>query len=235
MNHTPDAIEDRPLQPAWHGWRATGAAFLVVSLLGLSAGVFLEFFLPTHLSQTLPSVAALQMLISAQAIFLVMFYPLLAGSRRSRRADAFLLRGVFEYVILLAASMPLYVLAAYLSDATVTDVIRSLLYLSAVATGALGLGLWVRAGRVSIITAVTLAGALIAVVGPVLYYLLAELTDASGSAGWLWWASPATCAFESAGSRGANWYPTPIWAWALWPVAGIALAFTFLMVHEKKK
>lgn len=235
MNHTLDAIDDPPLQPAGHEWRATGVVFLIVSLLALSAGVFPGFFLPAHRSQIGTGSSALQMLISTQAIFLVMFYPLLAGRRRASRTGAFLLQSAFECVLFLTAGIPLYVVAAYLSDATAADVIRSLLYLSAVATGALGLGLWVRAGfaeasprragRVWIITAVTLAGALIAVGGPVLYYLLAELTDASVSAGWLWWASPTTCAFESAGAGGTNWYPTPIWAWALWPVVGAVLFF----------
>ena len=285
MNHTSDAIDERLLPgtatrravagcPAEHGWRAVGVVFLVVSLLALSAGAFFGFFLPAHLSGNRFGSPALQVLISVQAVFLIMFWPLpvvrpskkvgwhlqpeRSGGcgcrmRQERKAPTssaslrsaplegatrqlgFLFRSAAEYIIFLAVSIPLYVVAAYLSDATATDVIRSLLYLSAVATGAMGLGLWAQAGRVSIITAVTLAGALIAVGGPVLCYLLVELTDASMSAGWLWRGSPATCAFESAAARGANWYPTPIWAWALWPVVGIALTFTFLMVHGSKK
>ncbi len=235
MNHTSDAIDERLLCPAEHGWRVAGAVFLVVSLLALSAGAFFGFLLPAHWSGNRLGPPALQVLISVQAVFLIMFWPLLVGQRRYRGIGAFLFRSAVEYIIFLAVSVPLYVVAAYLSDATATDVIRSLLYLSAVATGAMGVGLWARTGRAAIITVVTLAGALIAVGGPVLYYLLVELTDAAGSVGWLWRGSPATWAFESAAARGANWYPTPIWAWALWPVVGIALTFTYLIVHESKK
>ncbi len=230
MNHITDATDERLHCPSKYGWRAAGAVFLLVSLLALAAGAFWEFFLPAHQMGTRTGPPALQMLISTQAVFLVMFWPLLVGRRQYRRIGVFLFRSVVEYVIFLAVSVPLYVVAAYLSDATATDVIRSLLYLSAVAVGALGLGLWVQAGRAAIVTVVTLAGALVAVGMPVMYYLLAELT-AAGSVGWLWWASPATCAFESAAARAANWYPTPLWAWALWPVVGVVL----FLVHELKK
>lgn len=234
MNHATNVIDERPSQSAGHVWRATGVVFLVVSLLGLAAGAFWEFFLPVYRTLNIPNPPTLQVLISVQAVFLVMFWPLLMGQRRYRRIGAMLFRAAVKYVIFLAASVPLYVIAAWLSDATATDVIRSLLYLSAVAAGALGMGLWVRTGRTAIITAVTLAGALIGLGGPVMYYLLAELTDAAGSVGWLWWASPATCAFESAAARAANWYPTPIWAWSLWPVVGAVLTFAFLLVGSDR-
>ncbi len=267
MNYTTDPIDERPDQPAGHVWRATGVVFLVVSLLGLSAGTFWEFFLPAHRTLNITNPPALQMLISAQAIFLIMFWPLLVprqlsfdgwhlqpersggcGCRIGNGANAptssaslrfaplegathhagFLFRGAAEYVIFLVASVPLYIVAAWLSDATMTDVIRSLLYLSAVSAGALGLGLWVRTGRTAIITAVTLAGVLIGLGGPAMYYLLVELTEASGSVDWLWWASPVTCAFDQAGARDPNWYPAPLWAWSLWPVTGVTLFFAFL-------
>ena len=221
-----------------------GAVFLVVSLLALSAGAFWEFFLPAHWLGTRPGPPVLQVLISVQAVFLIMFWPLLVGQRRYRRIGAFLFRSAVEYVIFLAVGIPLYVVAAYLSDATATDVIRSVCYLSAVAMGALGLGLWVQAGlatasprqagRAAIITAATLAGALIGLGGPVMYYLLAELTDAAGSADWLWWASPATCAFESAAARVLHWYPPPLWAWALWPVVGIVLFFASYLSADRQ-
>ena len=228
MNHTTDPIDERPLQPAGHVWCATGVVFLVVSLLGLSAGAFWEFFLPAHRTLNIPNPPALQMLVSAQAIFLIMFWPLLVP-----RQLKFLFHGVAEYVIFLAASVPLYVVAAWLSDATSTDVSRSLLYLSAVGVGAMGLGLWARTGRTAIITAVTLAGVLIGLGGPAMYYLLVELTSEAGSVDWLWLASPVTCVFDLAGARDPNWYPTPLWAWALWPVAGVTLAFLYLLAGEK--
>ncbi len=240
--------------------------FLVVSLLGLAAGAFWEFFLPLHRTANISNPPALQMLVSAQAVFLIMFWPLLiirnrrtdevgwhgqVGAKRRLDRDervteddtaklhsvpldratpqaGFLFRGAAEYVIFLAASVPLYVVAAWLSDATMIDVFRSLLYLSAVAAGALGLRLWVQTGRTAIITTITLAGVLIGLGGPVMYYLLVELTSEAGSVDWLWWASPATCAFDQAVARGANWYPAPLWAWSLWPVAGVVLFFAFL-------
>lgn len=221
-------------KPVLHLWRAGGVAFLLVSLAALSAGAFCEFFLAPQRMENLLTPPALQMLLAAQAVFLVMFYPLIYSRRRNGGAGAMLVRGGIEQIIFLAVSIPLYVVAAVLSDATATDVIRGLLYLAGLAVLTLGLGLWAGTGRAAIVTAVALAGALIAVGAPVVSYLLMELTDAAGTVKWLWSAAPATCAFDTAAARGANWHPTPIWAWALWPVTGVVLTFAFLLADSKR-
>ena len=122
----------------------------------------------------------------------MLFYPLVLGRRRSRGEGAGPLSAVGEYLMLLLASAPLYVAAAWLSDAIAGDVARALLHLTSVAVGAWGLGLWIRKGHPAIATAAALAATIVALGMPVTYYLLAELTERAVCPDWLFLAAPAT-------------------------------------------
>ena len=199
---------------------------MVASLAALAAGAFPEMFLPAHVADRLACPPALQLLLAAQAGFLIMFCPLIIARRAGCRPSAFLPdlpAEAGEFLILLIASAPLYLVAAWLSDATALDVLRGVLYLAGVAVAAWGLGLWASAGRAAILSAVAFVAVAAALAAPVVYYLVAEVTDAGTRVRWLWSAGPITCAFSVAAARGDHWYPAPLWAWALWPAVGAAL------------
>ena len=214
-------------------WRPAGVAFLGVSLAALAAGVFPELLLQPDRVRRFAHPPTLQVLLAAQAGFLMLLGPLVLARRRDRRSwpsrlPTDLAAGAGEFLMLLIASAPLYWAAGWLSDATAVDVIRGVLYLTGVALAAWALSLWaLKGGAWS--TAAALAGAIVAVGMPVSYYLLAELTELAVRPGWLWSAAPVTCAFSVAASRQAAWHPAPLWAWALWPIVAAALGLALLL------
>ena len=226
------ASTDQPAPPGApdrHLWRPRGAVFLAVSVAALAVGAFAELLLPPHRASALICPRALPVLLAAQAGFLLLLYPLLAardpgGSLGPGRVLA---AGAGEHALWLAASVPLYVVAAWLSDATACDVVRGVLYLAGVAAASWSLAAWAASGRAGALTAVTLVGGAAAVAAPVAWYLLVELADAPPSAGWLPAAAPVTFAFSLAG-RSARWLPAPLWAWLLWPAAAVVLALARL-------
>ncbi len=230
VNEHPDRPHAPPAAPLW---RPAGAVFLAVSLGALAAGAMPGLFLPPHRAAALSPAPALPLLCAAQAAFLLVVCPLLLRARGNRSLASYLLATVGEYVLWLAASVPLYVVAAWVSDATARDVVRAGLYLSGVAAAAWGLGLWVRTRRAGLVTAATLAAALIALAAPAAVYLLAELRGWPSGVDRLLSAAPATCAFRLA-HRADNWLPAPLWAWALWPAAGLAAALARLLVKPAR-
>jgi hypothetical protein len=223
-SHTKATVEPPAAALPWRPWRPADAAFMVASLVALAAGAFPEMFLPAHVVDRLACPPALQILLAAQAGLLIMFCPLIIARRAERRAFLpGLLTEAGEFLTLLIAGAPLYLVGAWLSDATALDVIRGVLYLAGVGVAAWGLGLWASAARAAILSAVALVGAA-ALAAPVVYYLVAEVSPAGTRLGWLWSAGPVTCAFSVAAARGQQWHPAPLWAWALWPGVGAALA-----------
>ena len=219
-------------------WHPAGAVFLAVSVGALAVGSLPESFLQPDFGGGFASPPALRVLLAAQAGLLMLICPVVLGRRaaaagRSAPSGEVALASIFpaagEYVMLLVASAPLYVVAAWLSDAAAGDVVRGLLYLTGVAMAAWGLSLWVRKGHAATTTAAALAAALIAVGMPLTYYVLTEMTGRGVPPEWLFSAGPATCAYSVAAARGASWHPAPIWAWALWPGVAAALAFARLL------
>jgi len=215
-------------------WRPAGVVFLVVSAAAVAAGAFPELLFPRHVAQRMTAPPALPGLMAAQAVFVMIFCTLLLRPRAGRGLGLYLLETVGEYILWLAVSVPLYVVAAWLSDATVREVIRGVLYLSAVAAGAWGLGLWFVSGRPAMMTAAVLVAVLAAAGLPVVYYLLAELAASPPGAAWLRWAGPATCAFGLTAARGGRWYPSPLWSWALWLAVGVLAGFARLVVSPRR-
>lgn len=223
------------MRPAagWCLWRPAGVVFLAFSAAAAAAGAFPELFLPAHVAQGMTAPPALPTLMAAQAIFIMAFCPLLLRPREGRPLGGYLLETVGEYVLWLIVSIPLYAVAGWLSDATAREVARGVLYLSAVAAGAWGLGLWVGSGRAGLAAAAVLAALMAAVGLPVIHYVAAELAESPASLWWLAPAAPATCAFALTADRAGPWHPHPIWAWALWPTIGLLAAFARTLVRPK--
>ncbi len=157
---------------------------------------------------------------------------MLLGRRAGRGWWRYLAETVGEYVLWVAVSVPLYVAAAWLSDATAHDVIRSLACLTSVAVGAWGLGLLFNTCRTWAACAAAFA-ALLGVVGaPVAHYLMVELADAPARLAWLWNVGPVTNAYGLALPAG-GWLPQPLWSWLLWPVIGAVAALIVAVVPSR--
>jgi len=212
-------------------WRGADWALLLVSLAALIAGSFPEWFLPSHVSRAMPAPPALSVLLAAQAGFVLAFCPLLLAPRAGRALWRYLAETIGEYALVLVASVPLYVTAAWLSNAAAGDVIRSVAHLTTVALAAWGLGLLFQAGGAA--ACVAALAAVIGVVGTTAAcYLLAELADSPP--GWAWLAdlSPVLRAFRLA-RPSATWLPGPGWSWLAWPAVGLVAALLAAVVGKR--
>ena len=216
-------------------WEPRGALFLLASLAGFACGVFPELFLPPHragLPYTLP---VLKTMLVAEVVIVMMFFPLFTPSARSadkgqvgRQAiGQGLIFTVGKYIVYLAVVLPLYVVASALADATMTDVIRSLLYLTAVASFAWAMECWARNGK-GMMTIVLFISVLIVVALPVIYYFFIEFSIQGVAPTWLALISPVNHALVVAQSRVRSWYPSPVWAWLIWPAGAIVAMLALL-------
>jgi hypothetical protein len=138
-------------------------------------------------------------------------------------------------VLWIIASAPLYLAGAWFADATAADVLRALVYLAGVSVAGLGLSLWAASGRNAIAAAVVLLALTVTAILPVLTYLAKDVAEAWALADALWQASCATFPFTVAASHAPQWYPTPLWPAVAWPVAGLILIFSYLVVRPGRK
>ena len=219
---------DQPLTQPAPLWRPAGVVFLAVSLGALAVGAVPEFILPLHQVQAMPAPPALPMLLAAQAAFILLLCPLLS---RPAAPAVLIGRNAAEHLVWLAAGIPLYIVAGWLSDATAWDVLRGAAYLTAVAAAGWGLGVWAGLGRSWVITAVGILVAVAAVAAPAGCYLVAELRGWSAGLDSVLWATPATCAWRLAGSGAA----APWWAWALWPAVGLMAVLCRLLIAPARR
>jgi len=215
-------------------WTPAGVAFLAVSLAALAGGAFPERLIHPDLAGGWVRLPTLQMLLAAQAGFVMLFGPLLAGLRGPRRVGGYLLSGACEYACWTLAAVPLYLAGAWLSDADAADALRGVLYLLAVAAGAGGLGVWSLSGRPAVRTAVAFAAAIAAIALPIAFYVLADIPEPPRPVEWLFSAGPVTCAYAVAEPRQGRWLPAPLWAWALWPIVGFVSLCAYLALPAGK-
>jgi hypothetical protein len=126
----------------------------------------------------------------------------------------------------LAATTPLYLAAAWLSDATATDVARSILYAVALCLLAFSAGTVMRTWRAA--RPVVLLLLLVAAALPAVYYVAREFFGVL-PAEWLWDLAPATFAWQTAESLNPALIPHPTWALAAWPALAAALGAVALL------
>jgi len=242
MSASTEQPAETPRAAAWGQlWRPAGGVFLLVSLGALAAGAFAELLVQPGFARARSVPPAFPVLMAAQAGMVILFWPLLtarraaAAGRGALSLPRYLALAASEYLVGVLVAGPLYLLAAWLSDATALDVVRAVLYLTGVAVAAWGMGAWVLGGATVAGTAAALASVMIALAAPAGYYLLAELTGLAVRAQWLWSAAPVTCAYSAAAARAPLWQPVPIWAWLLWPAAGAALILTRLLIPPRAR
>jgi hypothetical protein len=204
--------------------------FLAVSLAGLALGSSPESLFPAHaISGDSP---ALPVLLAVQAGMLFLLAPF-GRQAGGCCAGADAAHAFGRSILLLIVSSPMYLAAAYLSNAVAGDVLRGGLYLLMAAAGAAGLGVWASHARWPIAVVGTLAAMLVALAGPVAYYLIAEFVGRSFAPQWLWWFTPSTCAFSLGQSRHA-WDLAPLWAWLVWPIIGVVLVLAGMLVRPQR-
>ncbi len=200
-------------------WQAGGLVYLGVCVLALLVGLFPHVVYPPRGVQAAP-LPALRALTLGQGLFILVGWPLLCIWRTQRGPIArYAAKSIIEAVAWLLVAVPLYVAAAWLSDATAIDVARSVLVLAALWPLAWAAGALMRA--VPSLTPAVLIAMLVLAAMPAVWYLWREFLG-SLPAGWLWDLAPATYIWQAAGSRSPNLLPSPAWPPAAWLAAAAA-------------
>ena len=132
------------------------------------------------------------------------------------RTNAWVRWTVGAWLIVAAA---FWAAAAYLSDATFQDAVRAGLCTVAAFVAAWGLAALARRGAAGVSLSV-LIGVVIVFGGVAVNYLLLEFGPVRLPA-WPWSACPVAFAWSAAAHRQSLWTPTPLWAWLIWPAAGV--------------
>jgi hypothetical protein len=202
-------------------WRPAGLLYLAACLLAFAIGLWPEVVYLAKDADIRPAPRpALQVLGSVLAAFFLLVYPLVLLRRREQREGVSRIEAVIECVSWMVLGVPVYAMAAYISDAVVADVVRTVLALAVLwplawAAGALLGRPWARGAVLGGLLVVTLGA-------PAGWYLLAEFIPAL-SRNWLWHAAPLTFLWENAAARQSGWWPQPLWAAGLWLSAAALL------------
>ena len=203
-------------------WRPAGLLYLAVCLAALLVGLYPRAIHPSRQDVASAPLPALQSLAAAQALFILLVHPLILLRRgRPGPADRYWSRTVVESLTWLAATIPFYVAAAWLADATARDVVRTALYLLCLWPLAWSAGAVLRdwpAARPATILLLLIVAAL-----PAGHYITREFLRVFPAEG-LWHLAPATFAWQVARSRAGTLLPAPLWALATWPVVAAGLA-----------
>jgi hypothetical protein len=132
---------------------------------------------------------------------------------------------------MLVVAAPFYYAAAYLGDAVVGDVIRSVTALACLLPLSWAAAAWMcRDGfwrPVGAILALTAALGL-----PAATYLAAEVLKPAW-ADWLWQFAPATFLWDAAASRQDLLFPRPLWPAAAWLATGAAMLLVMTLARDQ--
>lgn len=219
-------------------WRPAGLLYLAALLAGLAAGLWPETIWPALADADSAPLPTLQTLALAQLAFVLLVYPMVLLRRfggdtpdDQPSARAYWRAVTAESGLLTLLAIPFILPAAFLANATVTDVIRHLICLSA---------FWPLAWLAGAHYARRRRGAwmvtggllLIALGAPAACYVATEFLTASAAdlAGTM---TPALLVWRNAASRIETLGPQPLWAWLVWPVVA-ALAVIGGMIFPPK-
>jgi len=190
-------------------------------LAGLAAGLWPQAIYPSRRDVVAAPLPTLQALAAAQALFILLAHPIVLLARAERRrVRRFWPEAVAESAVLLAATVPLYVLCAFLANATLVEVARVCLYLACLWPAAWAAGRLMSSRQAA--RPAVLAGLLVVAALPAVYYLCREFLIAL-PVGWLWHLAPAGQAWDLGQPRPAELLGAPAWALAVWPVVAALL------------
>ncbi len=214
----PAQIEREPVQ----AWRPAGLLLLAIMLAGLAIGLWHESALPPAHEPTDNRSPVLQILSVALVAFFLVTYPLvlLWRARRPIPSQSYWRAVLPESAMFGVVAGVFLAIAAFLADAAVLDVARTVLYLLALLPLTWLAGLCFHQRRRG--TWLVLLGLILAAAGlPAAWYVSAEFFPPR-AAGLLGQLSPAMLAWRTAESRLDAVLPDPLWAWGVWPALALA-------------
>jgi hypothetical protein len=225
-------------------WQGAGLWYLGFCLAGLAAGLWPDAILPSKSGPRPLPLPTLQTLAVAQAAFFLLVYPLAILRRReinkiNRDGPHLFLNKwgpslfISETVVLLIVSAPFYYVAAYLADATATDVARAAIGVACLIplswAGAAWLcrgGAWRTLGGLLLLTA--------SLALPAITYITTE-TLSPALADWLWQLSPATYLWQNCDSRLVSILPRPLWPGVSYLATAAVMFLLTLFVNPQRR
>jgi len=171
-------------------------------------------------------------MVVALVVFWLLVWPLLVLARTARGPVASGGRLAVEALAYLLAATPLLAIAAYLSDADVVDVTRSVLWLLTLWPLAVGAALWLKRSTPELV----LMDMLLIVLGlPAASYIIGEwiVLSPGGPAEALARLSPVLFGWRVAASRQSAIVPSPLWPTGVWLAAGMATVLIALWAPHK--
>lgn len=213
-------------------WRPVGAIYLLVCLTGLAAGLYPDAIYPTSGDFRPAPLPSLHTLAVAQVGFFLLVYPIVLFRRSSLQSEIQNPKSeILETLGFFLVSVPFYVAAGWVADATVVDCLRTGIAVAAICP----LG-WM-AGRLLARPATrgpVLAGLLAITIGlPGLYYIFREFLRILPAEWVIWNLSPVTFAWSASTARNASLLPEPIWAFLIWPGAAAIYALISAIAPQK--
>ena len=206
--------------PLAQAWAPAGAIYLAVMTAGLAAGLWPQAIHASKSGLLTAPPPALAAVAVAQVGYLLLIHPLVLLRRAP--APRYWAARVVESAAYLVAGAPFYVVAAWMSDAVVADVVRTAACMACLWPVTWAAGRWLQQVPKARPTVTLLL--LIAALGlPATYYLVREFVSPQGGS-WLWSLAPATLAWDNAASRLPGPLPRPAWALGVWLAVALAAA-----------
>jgi hypothetical protein len=179
--------------------------YLAILATGMGLGLYATALFPGETQGPAP-LPTLPFVAIAQALFFLLVWPVAISTRKEET------RAILELPLLFLLAIPFLIVATFLGNATIGDLLRSqlavltLVPISLVAGGLLRRPPW-RSSLLLGLLAITL-------LLPALCYCVLDFLDAP-LAVTLYRAAPVTFVYTAATSNGA-WPYNPLWAWTHW-------------------
>lgn len=236
MNAARDIREGGRTRPALPP-TATLAVYLCFCLLATAAGFWPGAIVPPRdggpAAAPLP---AMQTLAVGQTIFFLLLYPILAAHRQSRRhptategRNPFYLASLGEIALLFTVTAPFYLAAAWLSDATARDVVRTALTVLAFCPLGAAAGRRLARPNPSPWTLAAMAVLVLGLGGA--WYIVVDFLGLSGDA--LRQVSPVLFASSAAREHQATLLPQPMQVWLVWWALPVAMELLPALIDRK--
>jgi hypothetical protein len=206
-------------------WCGAGVWYMACCLAGVCVGFWPQTFFPDPRETVVaPPLPALATLAVAQATFWVIIHPLVLLRRQLARQPQpsrawHIWIGTLRSAVIFMAGAPFYVAAWYLSDATLTDVLRCATYVASLVPLSWAAAMWF-GGRWR---SSALIGCVVVALGlPWAFYIVLDFMPGASPV-WLWHLAPLTASWSAAAVRQASLLPSPEWSVAVWPLAALTL------------
>ncbi len=200
-------------------WRPAGVIYLAVLVAATAAGFWPDAIYRPKVHYEIATQPALQTLAVGQVGFILLIYPLILFARRRRgQMRRYVAEAAIEAIGMGLVAVPFYAVAAYVANAAVGDVIRTVAYVACLLPLAWTAGaLMARSKELRPWVMICMCAITLGL--PAAWYIAREFLALDPSH-WLWKLAPVTFIWDAATPRLDTLLPEPLWALCVWLAAG---------------